>query len=182
MKSCKDLNIAIKIDLSELNTIKSIDEKIKFINDSINATLDDYLKQLFSLIQDEKTKQVYNQNHVNLMTTQYDIWVDLTGPEEFVTRKKTKNPLPKNSNTVEQILNREIRRLRLNFEEQLDLLKLKLDASEIHCFSWEDNGTSILDKKAFFSKIENFQCNMKNENFVFDISNKSKKGTVYIFP
>ena len=180
MTSCKDLNIAIKIDLSELNTIKSFDKKIKFINDSINATLDDYLKQLFSLIQDEKTKQVYNQNHVNLMTTQYDIWVDLTGPEEFVTRKKTKNASSKNSNTVEQILNREIQRLRLNFEKQLDLLKLTLNASEILCFSREDIGTSILDKKAFFNKIKNFQCNMKNENFVFEVSNKSKKGKYFL--
>jgi hypothetical protein len=176
MTSYRNLNIAIKIDLSELNTIKSIDKKIKYINYSINATLDDYLKQLFFLIQDEKTKLVYNQNHVNLMKTQYDIWVDLTGPEEFVTRKKTKNPLPKSSNTVEQILNREIQRLRLNFEEQLDLLKVTLNAPEINCFSRKDNGTNLLDKKAFFNKIENFRCNMKHENFVFEVGNKSNKG------
>jgi hypothetical protein len=171
MNLFESFNLSLKIDFSELNKLISIDHKVEFITKSINSTLDTYLNYCTTHIQNETKKQVITTK------PRYELWVDLTGEDEYVTRKKSANLPQQIPETLKQVLNREHIKLKLNLENELNSLKTSLHASKSFGTRNENkNIEELFDFDSFFKKIDDF---MKTENFCFE-QQKNPKGNKII--
>jgi len=164
MNSSESLDLRLKIDFSELNKLTSVDHKVEFITNSINSTLDAHLNCCTTHFQNEIKKQGIPTK------PSYEIWVDLTGEDEYVTRKKCTNPSQYTPETfAEKVLNIEHLKLKLNLVNELRSLKTTLHASKSLCTRNENRNVEEIEEllkfDRFFKKIDDF---MKTENFSFN--------------